>query len=46
MPNGPNGFYEIKLINKVVVKEFINYLKDSNTSLKKDDIMNFLKGLQ
>ncbi|WP_181294619.1 Imm6 family immunity protein [Heyndrickxia sporothermodurans] len=41
-----DGFYEIKQINKVVVKEFINYLKDSNTSLKKDDIMNFIKGVQ
>lgn len=40
------GFYEIKQINKFVVKEFMNYLKDSNTSLKKDDIMNFLKELQ
>ncbi|MGG0656880.1 Imm6 family immunity protein [Rummeliibacillus pycnus] len=40
-----DGFYEIKLINEEVVKEFINYLKDSNTSLKKDDIMYFLKGL-
>jgi Immunity protein Imm6 len=41
-----DGFYEIKPINQVLVKEFINYLKDSNTSLKKDDIMNFLKGVQ
>ncbi|MGG2016514.1 Imm6 family immunity protein [Bacillus sp. S10(2024)] len=40
-----DGFYEIKLINKVVAKEFINYLEDSNTSLKKDDIMHFLKEL-
>ncbi|WP_187119070.1 Imm6 family immunity protein [Bacillus marasmi] len=40
------GFFKIKLINKVVVKEFINYLKDSNTLLKRENIMNFLKGVQ
>ncbi|WP_419883533.1 Imm6 family immunity protein [Peribacillus sp. B-H-3] len=41
-----DGFYDIKLINKIVAKEFMNYLMDSNNSLKKDDIINFLKGLQ
>ncbi|MEI3614141.1 Imm6 family immunity protein [Pseudogracilibacillus sp. SO30301A] len=30
-----DGFYGTKQINKVLVKEFINYLKDSKTSLKK-----------
>lgn len=39
------GFYEIRLINKVMVKEFINYLMDSNNLLEKDGIMKFLKGI-
>lgn len=39
-----DSFYEIKLINKVLVKELINHLRDSNNSIKKVDIMNFLEG--
>ncbi|MFG3613826.1 Imm6 family immunity protein [Rummeliibacillus sp. G93] len=41
-----DGFYEIKTINIRVVQEFINYLKDSNTSLKKVDILKFFEKQQ
>ena len=37
-----DGFYEIKLINKIVAKGLTTYLKDNNILLKKDDIIHFL----
>jgi len=45
LPQFLSSFYGIKERNKIVVKEFTYYLKNSNNSLRRDDIMNFLEGI-